>query len=541
MKRIERIYIGSETVDMAYLALYRKYRPTGFDGLIGQEHIVRILKNQIRNDSVSHAYLFCGARGTGKTSAAKIFARSINCMHPKDGSPCGRCECCIATAEASSIDIIEIDAASNNRVEEVRDIRDKVQYPPVTCRYKVYIIDEVHMLSDSAFNALLKTLEEPPRHAVFILATTEPQKLPATILSRCMRFDFKLISEERLAELISAIFKDIGLSYEDQAVRMIARAGEGSVRDSLSIADKCVSFADKKLTYSDVLEVLGSADRSRIIALASAIADGDIGRVLREIDELISLGKNIFVLSRDVSAVLKDIAVVKSVDGAEKLLALPKERFEELAAIAEKQPIETILRYLELFTSIEQDIRYSLSPRVLFEVTALKCAKASNDVSYDGLLRRVTLLEAELAELKKGGCAPTAVAAVVPPKKSARIVPVNAEKEAKISVRRTMKDGEQAFSELLTTIRGGGNALLLKILQDTSGTCRGGELMLTGLSKEAGEFLKKQDILDGYRAALTALGYEPKIAVTEFKEPKKSDDRDIRALSEKLGTEIEIK
>jgi len=227
---------------MAYLALYRKYRPTTFEGLVGQEHIVKTLVNQISSERLGHAYLFTGTRGTGKTSAAKIFAKAINCLNPINGSPCGKCECCKALSDPSNIDVIEIDAASNNGVNEIRELREKVQYPPVSCKYKVYIVDEVHMLTGAAFNALLKTLEEPPKHAVFILATTEVHKIPATILSRCMRFDFRLIPPEKIAQLISSIYDEQGKSYEKEAVFAIAKAGEGSIRE-----------VDFMSTYSQVL------------------------------------------------------------------------------------------------------------------------------------------------------------------------------------------------------------------------------------------------------------------------------------------------
>ena len=245
---------------MSYLALYRKYRPTTFEGLIGQEHIVKTLTNQIKSGRLGHAYLFTGTRGTGKTSAAKIFAKAINCTNSVNGSPCGVCDVCVALSDPSNIDIIEIDAASNNGVNEIRDLREKVQYPPVNCKYKVYIVDEVHMLTGAAFNALLKTLEEPPKHAMFILATTEVHKIPATILSRCMRFDFRLISTEKIAELISKIYDEQGKSYEKEAVVAIATAGDGSIRDALSIADIAISYNSGKLTYNDVMEILGSSN-----------------------------------------------------------------------------------------------------------------------------------------------------------------------------------------------------------------------------------------------------------------------------------------
>ena len=243
---------------MAYLAFYRMFRPDTLDKVVRQEHIVKILKNQIESGKIGHAYLFCGPRGTGKTSVAKIFARAINCESPVNGSPCGKCATCRALAEGSNLDISEIDAASNNGVDEMRDLREKVQYPPVAGKYKVYIIDEVHMLTASAFNAVLKTLEEPPAHAVFILATTEPQKIPATILSRCMRFDFKLIPQHDLEGLLKGILQKIDKEYEDEAVSAIARAGAGSARDTLSIADMCVSYSAGKLTYDDVNAVLAA-------------------------------------------------------------------------------------------------------------------------------------------------------------------------------------------------------------------------------------------------------------------------------------------
>ena len=274
-----------------YLSLYRKFRPARFEEIVRQEHIVRILTSQIEKNAVGHAYLFTGPRGTGKTTTARIFARAVNCEHPQNGSPCGVCATCRALAEGS-LDISEIDAASNNGVGEMRELREKVQYPPVSGRYKVYIIDEVHMLTDSAFNALLKTLEEPPVHAIFILATTEPQKVPATILSRCMRLDFKLIPEEDLEKHLRGILDAIGKPYEEEAVAAIARAGAGSDRDMLSIAEACIVYSEK-LTYDAVCAVLGAADFGRTAELVEAMLASDMPSAISRTEQILAEGKSV--------------------------------------------------------------------------------------------------------------------------------------------------------------------------------------------------------------------------------------------------------
>ena len=262
---------------MGYLALYRKYRPKTFDEVVDQKHITQTLINQIATDKVGHAYLFCGSRGTGKTSTAKIFARAINCQTPINGSACGGCESCKAMNSGNNLDILEIDAESNKGVDEIRELREQVKYPPVNGKYKVYIIDEVHMLTPSAFNALLKTLEEPPKYVVFVLATTEAHKIPATILSRCMRFDFKLVSTEEIAKLIGKILTDSNISYDEKAVQIIARAGDGSVRDALSIADMVISYSNGKLTYENVVKVVGSIEKEKLYNIVQAVLTRNVG------------------------------------------------------------------------------------------------------------------------------------------------------------------------------------------------------------------------------------------------------------------------
>ncbi|MBQ7373763.1 MAG: DNA polymerase III subunit gamma/tau [Clostridia bacterium] len=381
---------------MAYLALYRRFRPNGFKGLIGQEHIVRTLANQISSGRIGHAYLFCGTRGTGKTSAAKIFAKAINCLSPVDGSPCGECEVCKALSDPSNLDILEMDAASNNKVENVREIREKIQYPPVSGRYKVYIIDEVHMLTTEAFNALLKTLEEPPKHAVFILATTESHKLPSTILSRCMRFDFRIIPTKDIANLIAGIYDEIGKEYDKDAVMAIARAGAGSARDALSIADICVSYRDSKLTYSDVLEVLGATDSSKITSMISKIVTADTSGTLEDVEELCETGKSIGVLCKDIISRLREVVICKTCKNARDILELPEDVYGELCQIADKADGHRLLRVIEIFTEAEGSLRYSLNPRVVLESACIKASQPENDYNIDALLSRINSLEEQI-------------------------------------------------------------------------------------------------------------------------------------------------
>lgn len=388
---------------MSYLAIYRRFRPTDFNDVVGQEHVVTTLINQIKTDRIGHAYLFCGARGTGKTTVARIFARAINCLTPDNGSPCGKCEVCEKLSSQSNLDILEIDAASNNKVDNVQEIRANVQYPPVAGRFKVYIIDEVHMLTTEAFNALLKTLEEPPKHAVFILATTEPHKLPATILSRCMRFDFHLVADKVIENLIEKIYDEVGKSYEKEATALIARSGEGSIRDALSLADLCISYSDEKLTYKQVIDILGASDTTKTADLLSGILDSDIGRVLTVIEELTGLGKSISVLTKDLLSMIRDVLVIKTCKGAKDILMLPDREYEKLLLLSKKTDNHRFLRVLEIFTSIETDLRYSTHPRIVFEAAAVKAALPSQDYNNDALISRITALEKTVENLVKNG------------------------------------------------------------------------------------------------------------------------------------------
>ena len=355
-----------------YLALYRKFRPTTFDGIVGQEHITTTLKNQIANNQIGHAYLFCGSRGTGKTTCAKVFARAINCLSPKqDGSPCGECEVCKRLQQSNNIDILEIDAASNNGVDEIRELKETIKYAPNVGKYKVYIIDEVHMLSPGAFNALLKTLEEPPSHAVFVLATTEVHKLPATILSRVMRFDFKLISTQKIADNIARIFKESNIQSEQAATNLIASAGEGSMRDALSIADMCASFCNNNITYERVVDVLGISNKQTIYTLVKSILKQEIQEFFVEFEKIVAQGKNLGVVASDITKAFRDLLVLKACGEKTTLVDYKPELLQSMVELANEFSATKLNKALQAFSKIEAELKYATNPQLLIETTAL--------------------------------------------------------------------------------------------------------------------------------------------------------------------------
>ena len=358
---------------MSYTALYRKFRPQEFEDVKGQDHIVTTLKNQIKYDRIGHAYLFCGTRGTGKTTIAKIFAKAVNCEHPVDGSPCGECPTCRAIAAGTSMNVIEIDAASNNGVDNIREIREEVAYRPTEGKYKVYIIDEVHMLSAGAFNALLKTLEEPPSYVIFILATTEVYKIPITILSRCQRYDFHRISIDTITARLSDILKAEGVQAEEKAVRYVAKAGDGSMRDSLSLLDQCIAFyLGQELTYDKVLEVLGAVDTEVFSHMLREIIAGNILNTLSLLERLVIEGKELSQFVNEFTWYLRNLLLVKSSDDMEDVLDMSSENLALLKEEAQMIEPEVLMRYIRIFSDLANQVKYSSQKRILIEIALIK-------------------------------------------------------------------------------------------------------------------------------------------------------------------------
>ena len=384
---------------MSYTALYRKFRPDEFEDVKGQDAIVRTLKNQINADRIGHAYLFCGTRGTGKTTVAKIFAKAVNCEHPVDGSPCGECAMCKSIAAGTSMNVIEIDAASNNGVDNIREIREEVTYRPTEGKYKVYIIDEVHMLSIGAFNALLKTLEEPPEYVIFILATTEAHKIPITILSRCQRYDFKRISIETIAARLRELIDKEGCDVEDKAVRYIAKMADGSMRDSLSLLDQCAAFyMNETLTYDHVLEVLGAVDTEVFSRLLRQLLAMDVHQVIETVDELVMQGRELSQLAADFTWYLRNLLLVKSSDNMEDVLDVSSENLALLKEEAQMIDSDTLIRYIRIFSDLTNQLKYATQKRVLLEVTLIKLCRPAMDQNKDALLDRIRAIEKQLEE-----------------------------------------------------------------------------------------------------------------------------------------------
>ena len=405
---------------MAYQALYRKWRPQTFEQVLGQTATVKTLRRQIEDGRIAHAYLFCGCRGTGKTTMAKLMSRAINCQNPNHGDPCGQCEACRAIMSETTMDVLELDAASNNSVDNIRELLEQVRYPAQLGRYKVYIIDEVHMLSTAAFNALLKTLEEPPAHVVFILATTEPQKLPATILSRVQRYDFGRIPSSLMVGRMREALDDLGVEAEEEALRMVARAAEGAMRDAFSILDMCVAGAeDGKITAALTRDLLGASDREFLFSFFDLLSARDEGGVMRKVDELMRSGREPQAFLREVSAHCRALLTVKAVSrDAASILDVTEEDEARYRAQAEGMSQGRLLRMLDLFMRAEGELRFASTPRIGLESAALHACEPASGEDAAALAERVEELAAKLArlenDLQSGKLVPAAAPSAAP-------------------------------------------------------------------------------------------------------------------------------
>ncbi|ROR23625.1 DNA polymerase-3 subunit gamma/tau [Mobilisporobacter senegalensis] len=382
---------------MAYTALYRKFRPSEFNDVKGQEHIVTTLKNQVNAGRIGHAYLFCGTRGTGKTTIAKILAKAVNCENPVEGSPCNECSMCKSINGQTSMNVIEIDAASNNGVDNIREIIDEVQYSPTEGRYKVYIIDEVHMLSAGAFNALLKTLEEPPAYVIFILATTEAHKIPITILSRCQRYDFKRITIDTISARLLELMEKESIEVEDKAIRYIAKTADGSMRDALSLLDQCIAFYfGQKLTYDNVLEVLGAVDIEIFSRMLKNIINNNIISCIELLEELIIGGREIGQFVIDFTWYLRNLLLVKTSDQALDIIDISSDNVELLRQEATLIDVDTLMRYIRILSELSNQVKYATQKRVLVEIALIKLCKPAMETNYDSILNRLSQIEAKI-------------------------------------------------------------------------------------------------------------------------------------------------
>ncbi|GAA0127099.1 DNA polymerase III subunit gamma/tau [Clostridium sp. CTA-19] len=378
---------------MGYTALYRKFRPQKFEDVVGQNHISTTLKNAIKSERIAHAYLLCGTRGTGKTSTAKIFSKAVNCLNSQDGEPCNECEMCIKINNGTAIDVVELDAASHNKVDNIRDIIDDVQYPPQESKYKVYIIDEVHMLSQGAVNAFLKTLEEPPSYVIFVLATTDPQKLPITILSRCQKFDFKRIKNDDIFLRLKQITDILGVYAEDKSLKLIARICDGAMRDALSILDQAISMSDNKVEYDNIVKMLGLMTNDDLITLTDFIILKDIEGAVKTINNAISSGKDVNLFIKDLTKHMRDLMMVKVTENPEEVLEMSIENIELLKLQSEKLRVEEIMRYIKILQDTEENAKYSKQGRIYLELAIIKMCKFEYDTSQEVILSRINKIE----------------------------------------------------------------------------------------------------------------------------------------------------
>ncbi len=378
---------------MGYTALYREWRPKSFRDVVGQKHITITLQNQIKNNRIAHAYLFSGTRGTGKTSTAKIFAKAVNCLNLKDGEPCNECDICRKINSGTLMDVIELDAASNNGVDKIREIAEDVNYPPSEAKYKVYIMDEVHMLSQGAVNAFLKTLEEPPENVIFILATTDPQRLPITILSRCQRFDFKRIRNEDVFERLRFIVKEQGVFADDKSLRLIARMCDGAMRDALSILDQGISMGNGKVEYESLLNMLGLVTNENLLKITTSIIEKDIESSLGIIDDVVLTGKDIYYFIKDMINHMRNLLMAKVTESPEEIMDMSEENIKDIKEQCQKIRVEEIMRNIRILQDAEEQSKWTKQSRVYLELAIIKMCKIEYDTSNEVILSRLNKVE----------------------------------------------------------------------------------------------------------------------------------------------------
>lgn len=523
---------------MSYTALYRKWRPASFPDVKGQEAIVTTLKNQILTGRIGHAYLFCGTRGTGKTTVAKIFARAVNCEHPVDGNPCGVCPACRAIEAGASMNVAEIDAASNNGVDNIREIRDEVQYSPAEGRYRVYIIDEAHMLSAGAFNALLKTLEEPPSYVIFILATTEPHKIPVTVLSRCQRYDFRRISSDVLVERLRELADYEQVEVEEQALRYIAKKSDGAMRDAISLFDQCISFhIGEKLTHEKVLSVLGAVDQEIFSAYLRSTARGDTTQVLLQIEEIVMSGRELGQFVQDFVWYMRNLLLLKTAEADPEMLDLTKEDWERLREESCLTSPDGLMRLIRIYSDLYNQMRNAVNKRVLLEVAAIRTTQPAMEQDLSSVLARMDLLEQKLKDLEKRPVpaeAPAAVPFPEPPGEPEIPEPVvlpQAEWE-------DLQLIQQEWDRILNSVDHPARSALVGTRVEPRGPGKLGIVFLDhfnyNMSKHVGSLEQVRDFVEQNYGR--TLEFEARVASVEEPEPAYVSDRELSV----FHTEIEI-
>lgn len=519
---------------MSYTALYRKFRPDNFEDVKGQDHIVTTLKNQIKADRVGHAYLFCGTRGTGKTTVAKILAKAVNCEHPVDGNPCGECPACKAIEASASMNVIEIDAASNNGVDNIREIVDEVSYSPAEGNYKVYIIDEVHMLSIGAFNALLKTLEEPPSYVIFILATTEAHKIPITILSRCQRYDFKRITIDTIVSRLEELMKTEEVQVEEKALRYLGKAADGSMRDALSLLDQCIAFHfGQELTYDKVLDVLGAVDTGVFSELLQDITGKNIIGAIELLEEIVIQGRELTQFVTDFTWYLRNLLLVKTSDNIEDVIDASTENMLRFKEEASQIETETMMRYIRIFSELSGQIKYASQKRILIEMAIIKLCKPRMETNYDSLIERIRDLE---EKMEKGISA-------MAPVQTAQVdsVPVGIQKERPQLLKAIPEDVKQVVGKWAVIVNG--------MDQPMKSYLRGAKLSLGGDNKlmvvledglPADYFIKEPDNRKKVETLLTdTFGKEIEITVQALEAGSRFEDS-YADLSQIIHMDIDI-